>query len=164
MASAGPAQPSVTYLLAGSFLFLVLGIAVTIGVPALDRPTPTETARPYTELELRGRQVYLREGCGYCHTQQVRAPEANRGTVLVPGDIGPESLPGDYAYQQPVFWGTNRQGPDLSHVATRRPSREWHIAHLKAPRAVVFGSVMPSYAHLPEDELEALAAYLLTLR
>ncbi|HBY96474.1 MAG: cbb3-type cytochrome c oxidase subunit II [Ardenticatenaceae bacterium] len=159
-------QQGLPYLITGSLAALILGIIVTIIIPALGVPGPTPLAHIYNKEELRGRMIYQREGCWYCHTQQVRAPEANLGTVKVKGDIGPESLAGDYAYQQPVYWGTERQGPDLSHVASRLYGavREWQIAHLKDPQAVSPGSIMPSYSHLPEDELEALAAYLLTLK
>ncbi|MFQ5576034.1 MAG: cbb3-type cytochrome c oxidase subunit II [Anaerolineae bacterium] len=159
-------QQGLPYLITGSLVALLLGIIVTILIPALNAPGPTSPARAYTSQELRGRQIYRREGCWYCHTQQVRAPEAGLGTVQVRGDIGPESLAGDYVFQKPVFWGTERQGPDLSHVAARPygSAKEWHIIHLKNPQAVSPGSIMPAFAHLPDDELEALAAYLLTLK
>ena len=159
-------QPSIAYLLIGSFVFLVAGLLVTVVLPVVESPPPTALAVQYTAQELRGRAIYIREGCVYCHTQQVRAVEVDTGTVRTKGDIGPESLPGDYAYQQPVLWGTSRQGPDLSHVASRAPgnSREWHIQHLKDPQLFNPGTLMPFYRHLPEVELEALADYLLTLQ
>ena len=159
-------QQSLPYLITGSLAALILGIIVTILIPALGSPGPTALAHVYTDEELQGRMIYQREGCWYCHTQQVRAPEADIGTIRVLGDIGPESLAGDYAFQQPVYWGTERQGPDLSHVASRPYGavKEWHIIHLKEPQATSPGSLMPSFAHLPEAELEALALYLLTLK
>jgi cbb3-type cytochrome c oxidase subunit II len=159
-------QQGLPYLITGSLVALILGIIVTILIPALETPGPTALARAYTEEELRGRLIYQREGCWYCHTQQVRAPEVGIGTVKELGDIGPESVAGDYAYQKPVYWGTERQGPDLAHVASRPHGafKEWHIVHLKDPQLTSPGSVMPSFAHLPADELEALAAYLLTLK
>lgn len=159
-------QQGLPYLITGSLVALILGIIVTILIPAMRAPGPTGLAHAYSEEEMQGRQIYQREGCWYCHTQQVRAPEVNIGTVKVKGDIGPESLAGDYTFQKPVFWGTERQGPDLSHVASRPYGavKEWQIAHLKDPQLVSPGSLMPSFAHLPEDELEALAAYLLTLK
>ncbi|NIO03545.1 MAG: c-type cytochrome [Proteobacteria bacterium] len=159
-------QQGLPYLITGSLVALVLGIIVTILIPALGEPGPSKLARSYSETELRGRLIYQREGCWYCHTQQVRPPEVGIGTVQVTGDIGPETTAGDYALQKPVYWGTERQGPDLSHVASRPYGAvtEWHILHLKDPDLVNPGTVMPSYAHLPEDELEALAAYMLTLK
>ena len=159
-------RPSFPYLIVGSLVFLVLGLLVTAGIPALDQIEPSERAALFTLQEAHGRALYLREGCWYCHSQQVRAPEVGIGTVRARGDIGPESVPGDYAYQKPVSWGTSRQGPDLSHVASRpyASTPQWHLEHLKDPQRLNPGSVMPSYAHLPAEELEALAAYLLTLK
>ncbi len=160
-------SPKLIYLTGGSLLSLLLGVIVTIVIPAQDRVGPSPLARPYTDTELAGREIYLREGCHYCHTQQVRAPEAHGGMVHQPGDLGPESHAGDYYYQSPVFWGTERQGPDLAHLASRPPigsNVEWHILHLKKPRDMIPGSVMPSYDYLSDADLEALTAYLLTLR
>lgn len=160
-------KPSLVYLMGGSILSLLLGIIVTIILPARDPVGPSGLARTYTQQEARGRDIYAREGCHYCHTQQVRAPEANRGFVRARGDIGPESVPGDYYYQSPVFWGTLRQGMDLSHVASREgigTNVEWHDRHFKNPRNVNPGSVMPSYDYLSQEEIDALIAYTLTLR
>ena len=159
-------QPSIRYLFLGSLLFLIAGLAVTVGLPALEAPGPSASARAYGPQELRGRATYIREGCSYCHTQQVRAIEVGVGTVRTRGDIGPESQPGDYAFQKPVLWGTNRQGPDLTHVASRPPgnSREWQVQHLREPQRLSPGTLMPSYRHLPAEELEALVVYLMTLK
>lgn len=144
----------------------MLGLLVTAGFPALQTPPASELAVRYSPIQERGRALYLREGCMYCHTQQVRAIEVGIGTVVEKGDIGPESQPGDYALQKPVSWGTNRQGPDLSHAASRPygASKVWQITHLQAPRSIRPGSLMPAYAHLPPEDLNALAEYLLTLR
>ena len=134
------------YLTGGSFVSLLFGIIVTIILPAQEPAGPTELAKPYSEQEARGRDIYLREGCHYCHTQQVRAPEANRGFVRARGDIGPESVPGDFYYQSPVFWGTLRQGTDLTHVASREgvgSNASWHERHFRNPRSMSPGSVMP---------------------
>lgn len=160
-------REGLAYLTITSVLILLAGILVTIIVPALESPLPAQASRPpYTGQELRGKMIYQREGCWYCHTQQVRLPEVGVGTIQVMGDIGPESKPEDYVYDQPVLWGTERQGPDLAHVASRPYGavKEWHISHLKDPQALNPGTVMPSFAHLPADELEALADYLLTLK
>ena len=147
------------YLVGGSLISLLFGMIVTIIIPAQEPIGPSPLAQPYTEQELRGREIYKREGCHYCHSQQVREPEANLGMVRQPGDIGPESVPGDYYYQSPVFWGTQRQGPDLAHVASREglgDNPAWHMLHFRNPRAVSSGSVMPSYDYLSEADLEAL--------
>ncbi|MBI3977840.1 MAG: cbb3-type cytochrome c oxidase subunit II [Chloroflexi bacterium] len=149
-----------------SLLLLALGLVVTVWLPGLESGEPPPGTAAYTPAQQRGRAIYQREGCWYCHTQQVRAPEANRGTVEAPGDIGPESVPGEYAMQQPVFWGTERLGPDLARVAARPygGSKLWQISHLRSPSAIRPGTLMPSFAHLPDDELDALAEYLLTLK
>lgn len=160
-------REGVAYLTISSLLVLLVGILITIIVPALESPTDAQASRPpYAEQALRGKMIYQREGCWYCHTQQVRPREVGVGAVKIKGDIGPESKAEDYVYDKPVLWGTERQGPDLAHVASRPYGavKEWHIAHLKDPQSVSPGSIMPSFAHLPEDELEALAAYLLTLK
>lgn len=156
----------VLYLITGSFLFLFAGVAVTAALPKFLEPEPSALAVRYSPSEAKGRRIYAREGCWYCHTQQVRKPEANKGYVLEPGDIGPESREGDYAYQKPVFWGTERQGPDLTHNASRArgSNRAVQLIHLKDPRAVSPGSVMPSFAHLSDEDLNALVDYLLTLK
>ncbi|MBM4423719.1 MAG: c-type cytochrome [Chloroflexi bacterium] len=160
-------KPSLIYLTFGSLISLLLGIIVTIIIPAAEPIGPSELARPYTEQELWGREIYKREGCHYCHTQQVRAPEANAVMIHKRGDIGPESAPGDYYYQSPVFWGTERQGPDLTHLASREGignNVAWHIQHFKTPRGISPGSLMPSFDYLSEAELQALTAYMLTLK
>lgn len=157
-------QTGLIYLTSGSLIALLFGVIVTILIPALQAPGPTALAHPYTEQEQRGREIYKREGCWYCHTQQVRAFEANEGMIHQKGDIGPESQAGDYYYQSPVFWGTERQGPDLTHVASRIASHDWHVLHLKNPRALNLGTLMPSFAYLSDQELNDLVAYLLTLK
>lgn len=113
--------------------------------------------------EARGRQIYAREGCAYCHTQQVRFLEA---------DIrrhGAPTLAWEIQFDSPHLWGTRRIGPDLAREAGAR-SADWHYAHLFAPRAVVPGSIMPSYAALfdgspdrPRAAARDLVAYLETL-
>jgi cytochrome c oxidase cbb3-type subunit 2 len=160
-------RPNLVYLTGGSLISLLLGIIVTIIIPAQDSIGPSSLAKSYSEKELRGRDIYLREGCHYCHTQQVREPEADRGMVRQRGDIGPESAPGDFYYQPPVFWGTLRQGTDLAHVASRKGIGDnvgWHELHFRNPRAVSPGTVMPSYDYLSPEEIQALTAYMLTLR
>lgn len=147
----------------GSLIFLVVGIGGTILLPYIVDDPGGAAARDLTPEEMRGRAIYKREGCWYCHTQQVRETEAGKGTVLLPGDIGAETVPADYIGQRPTFWGTERQGPDLSHTASRQ-SEVWQREHLKDPQSTSPGSLMPSFGHLPAEEIEALVAYLMTLR
>jgi cbb3-type cytochrome c oxidase subunit II len=147
----------------GSFIFLAVGVFGTTLLPYLVDDPGSASARELTPLEAHGRAIYKREGCWYCHTQQVRKTEANKGTVVRPGDIGPETFPEDYAGQKPTFWGTERQGPDLSHTASRQ-SEVWQREHLKNPQSTSPGSLMPSFGHLPAEEIDALVAYLMTLK
>ncbi|WP_022836219.1 cbb3-type cytochrome c oxidase subunit II [Salisaeta longa] len=109
---------------------------------------PTKAATNYNYMEARGRAIYMREGCIYCHTQQVR-PEGF-GSDIARG-WGPRgSLPGDYVYDKTHLLGTMRTGPDLADIASRQPSQAWHLAHLYQPRSVSPGSVMPAYPYLFE--------------
>ena len=97
--------------------------------------------RPYTPLELRGRDIYVREGCYVCHSQMVRPfrDELER--------YGHFSLAAESMYDHPFQWGSKRTGPDLARVGGRY-SDDWHAAHLRDPRALVPASVMPPYAFL----------------
>jgi cytochrome c oxidase cbb3-type subunit 2 len=102
--------------------------------------------RPYSPLELMGRNIYVREGCYLCHSQQIRTfrDEAER--------YGHYSLAAESMYDHPFQWGSKRTGPDLARVGGKY-SNDWHVAHLKDPRAVVPDSIMPSYAFLAEKPL-----------
>lgn len=118
-----------------------------------------EGVRPYTPLELAGRNIYVREGCYSCHSQMVRPfrDETER--------YGHYSLAAESMYDRPFQWGSERTGPDLARVGGRY-SDEWHVQHLKDPRSVVPESIMPPYAFLADRELKAgdMAAHLKTLR
>ena len=107
-----------------------------------------EGVRPYTPLELAGRNIYIREGCYTCHSQMVRPfkDEVER--------YGHYSLAAESMYDHPFQWGSKRTGPDLARVGGRY-SDEWHIAHLKNPRDVVPESIMPPYAFLAQKPLKA---------
>lgn len=112
---------------------------------------------------LRGRAVYGREGCAYCHTQQIRYLHTDMSR------FGAPTLAWETRFDYPHLWGTRRIGPDLSRAAGTR-SADWHFAHLFAPRSVVTGSVMPAYPALfdgaperPRQEARDLLAYLETL-
>ncbi len=137
------------------------GFTATVLLPGVPPARPVRTLTPEQRL---GYAVYLREGCAQCHTQQVRAPEARFGMVARSGDIGAGSSPTDYAHLNPTALGTVRIGPDLTHVASRIRSPEEFVRLLREPQRRTPGGRMPSYAYLPEAELRALVAYLLTLR
>jgi len=103
--------------------------------------------RPYTPLELMGREVYRREGCYNCHSQMIRPmrDEVER--------YGHFSLAAESMYDHPFQWGSKRTGPDLARVGGRY-SDDWHVDHLIAPRSVVPESIMPNYSHLATTPLE----------
>jgi len=122
-----------------SIVFFVLTLVMAV-LPALrEQGFPALAGvKPRGHEEERGRQVYMREGCGFCHTQFVRDLPMDR-------PYGRPSQPGDYTLENPPMLGTQRTGPDLSDVGARQPSEAWHMIHLYDPRAVVPQSVMPGY-------------------
>ncbi|KAB7614284.1 cytochrome-c oxidase, cbb3-type subunit II [Amylibacter sp. SFDW26] len=107
-----------------------------------------EGMRPYTPLELAGRNIYIREGCYTCHSQMIRPlrDEVER--------YGHYSLAVESIYDHPFQWGSKRTGPDLARVGARY-SDEWHVAHLADPRSVVPESIMPKYGFLLNNKLDA---------
>jgi cytochrome c oxidase cbb3-type subunit 2 len=114
---------------------------------------------PYPALELEGRDIYIRESCGTCHTQQVRPllAEVKR--------YGPFSRAEEFAYDRPFLWGSKRTGPDLARIGGRYTD-EWHRLHLADPRSVVPESIMPGYPWLaehPADRHGTIQARMRTL-
>lgn len=107
---------------------------------------PVEGLKPYSALQLAGRDVYVREGCYVCHSQMVRPFRAETERY------GHYSVAGEFVYDRPFQWGSKRTGPDLHRVGGRY-SDEWHYAHLMDPRSVVPESVMPAYPWLSEQEV-----------
>ncbi len=118
-----------------------------------------EGVRPYSPLELAGRNIYVREGCYLCHSQQIRPfkDEVER--------YGHYSLAAESIYDRPFQWGSKRTGPDLARVGGRY-SNDWHVAHLTSPRAVVPESIMPAYPFLAQRPLayDDIAEHLKALR
>ncbi|WP_164937394.1 c-type cytochrome [Bradyrhizobium nanningense] len=173
--------------ISGGSTLIYAGLAIVMGVlPGiwLSKVPPTPGLKPLTPLEARGRDVYVSEGCFYCHTQQVRPLSGDK-------PFGRPSAPGDYAYQTTELLGSERTGPDLSNIGTRQSSSIWQYIHLYQPRAVVPQSIMPAFPWLfrvvdelppgekavplppqfapggvvvPNDDGKALAAYLLSLK
>jgi cytochrome c oxidase cbb3-type subunit 2 len=150
-----------------AILMLVLTL-ITVSIGGLVQIIPLFTIestiervdgmRPYTPLELIGRNVYIREGCYVCHSQQIRPfkDEVER--------YGHYSLAAESMYDKPFQWGSKRTGPDLARVGGRY-SNDWHVQHLVSPRSVVPESVMPAYPFLAERKLEArIAQHLKSLR
>ena len=103
--------------------------------------------RPYTPLELAGRDIYVREGCYACHSQMIRTLRSDVDRY------GHFNLAAESMYDHPHQWGSKRTGPDLARIGLKY-SDDWHVAHLIAPRAVVEGSVMPGYPFLAEKSLD----------
>jgi len=119
-------------------------LAVFMGVipgAVMSRSSPTPGLKPLTASQARGRNLYVSEGCAYCHSQMVRPLRQD----LV---FGRPSVAGDYAYQTPELLSDHRNGPDLSDIGARQPSRVWQYIHLWDPRAVVHDSIMPPYPWL----------------
>jgi cytochrome c oxidase cbb3-type subunit 2 len=161
---------------AALLLFFIGGVMTTVVPPLVDKSWgrafengdpakgPTGKLQPLNDLELRGRAVYIREGCWYCHTQQTRTLLADTKRSGWRGVDAPVSTPDEFVYDSPHMFGTKRTGPDLSRVGGKY-DRQWHRAHFRNPRDLVPGSVMPEFPWVVQDAatLEATTAYLQTL-
>jgi cytochrome c oxidase cbb3-type subunit II len=138
-------------------IVLVIGVLIVIAIGGLVEITPlfylkstiekVDGVRPYTPLELAGRNIYVREGCYNCHSQMIRAlrDEVER--------YGHYSLAAESMYDRPFQWGSKRTGPDLARVGGKY-SDDWHRDHLNAPKSVVPGTVMPAYPWLATTDLD----------
>jgi cytochrome c oxidase cbb3-type subunit 2 len=147
-----------------NLILLAVLVLITVSIGGLVQIIPLFTiettiervagVRPYSPLELMGRNIYIREGCYLCHSQQIRPfrDEIER--------YGHYSLAAESMYDHPFQWGSKRTGPDLARIGGKY-SNDWHVAHLIDPRAVVPESVMPTYAFLerPLDYAD-IAAHL----
>ena len=138
-------ETNATLLLILSFLVVTIGGLVQI-VPLFyleNTIEKVEGMRPYSPLELTGRDIYVREGCYVCHSQMIRPmrDEVER--------YGHYSLAAESMYDHPFQWGSKRTGPDLARVGGRY-SDDWHIVHLRNPQSVVPESIMPAYGFLEE--------------
>ena len=142
-------ETNATALLIGAFAVVTIGGIVEIA-PLFYLENTIEDVqgmRPYTPLELTGRDVYIREGCYLCHSQMIRPmrDEVER--------YGHYSLAAESQYDHPFQWGSKRTGPDLARVGGRY-SNEWHVDHLTDPQSVVPESVMPKYGFLANRLIE----------
>jgi cytochrome c oxidase cbb3-type subunit II len=138
-------------------IILLIGILIVVSIGGLVEIAPlfllgstiekVQGMRPYSPLELAGRDIYVREGCYNCHSQMIRSlrDEVER--------YGHYSLAAESMYDHPFQWGSKRTGPDLARVGGKY-SDAWHVDHLKAPRDVVPPSVMPGYPFLAERALD----------
>ena len=138
----------------GLMVVLII-IVISIGglveiVPLFFMKSTTEPVaglKPYTALQLEGRDIYIREGCVGCHSQMIRPFRAETERY------GHYSVAGEFIYDRPFLWGSKRTGPDLHRVGGRY-SDDWHRVHLINPRDVVPESIMPGYPWLEEAELD----------
>ena len=149
------------WILERNSILLLLGILIVIAfgglvevVPLFYLSSTIETApgmRPYTPLELAGRNIYVSEGCYLCHSQMIRAlrDEVER--------YGHYSLAAESEYDHPFQWGSKRNGPDLARVGGKY-SDDWHVRHLTDPRSIVPQSIMPGYRFLADTDLDTASA------
>ncbi len=149
---------------AGSLVFFLIGGLLTTLLPSLIEASwaePINEQVSYTELEQRGRDIYVRDGCWYCHTQQIRTLRSDVERYGWREVDAPISLPGEYTEDSPHLLGTRRTGPDLARVGGKYDT-DWHKSHFNNPRDQVPGSVMPPFPWLTQDqeEFEATVAYL----
>jgi len=142
-------ETNATLLLAGSLLVVTIGGIVEIAPLFYLENTieEVEGMRPYSPLELTGREIYVREGCYVCHSQMIRPmrDEVER--------YGHYSLAAESMYDHPFQWGSKRTGPDLARVGGRY-SDDWHVDHLTDPQSVVPESIMPKYAFLADKLID----------
>lgn len=139
-------------------MMLLIVVAISFGglveiIPLFFLKQTTEPVvglKPYTALQLEGRDVYIREGCYVCHSQMIRPFRAETERY------GHYSVAGEFVYDHPFQWGSKRTGPDLARVG-QRYSDDWHRVHLNNPRDVVPESNMPAYPWLVDAQLDATA-------
>jgi len=132
-------EKNLTWMVVLIILVVAVGGLVEI-VPLYFQHSTTEPVKglkPYTALQLTGRDVYIREGCNNCHSQMIRPFRAETERY------GPYSVAGEFVYDHPFLWGSKRTGPDLARVGARY-SDDWHRVHLENPRDVVPESNMPA--------------------
>ncbi|HLZ89366.1 MAG TPA: cytochrome-c oxidase, cbb3-type subunit II, partial [Puia sp.] len=143
-------------------ILLVIGILLVIAIGGIVEVAPlfylkstvekVEGMRPYTPLELAGRNIYVREGCYLCHSQMVRP---FRDEVARYGEY---SKAGEFVYDHPFQWGSKRTGPDLARVGGKYPD-SWHYNHMLDPSSMSPGSIMPSYVWLFDHEIDTVHTY-----
>ena len=134
-------------LAAGAVTALGIATAALVVMPYIQVRDikPPKGLKPYTSAQQRGRDVYVANGCVYCHSQQPR--DRNLGPDFARG-WGRASVPADYVYDKPHLLGSMRTGPDLFNIGARQPSKDWHLGHIYQPRAYVPGSIMPAYPYM----------------
>ena len=156
-------------MLEKNVILLIIATLITVSIGGLVQLVPLYTmestiekvdgVRPYSPLELAGRNIYVREGCYLCHSQMIRPfrDEVER--------YGHYSLAAESMYDHPFQWGSKRTGPDVARVGGKY-SNDWHVAHMIDPRAVVPESIMPGYPFLAKTPLyfDDIGAHMATLK
>lgn len=135
-------------------VFVVIAYAGVVEVlpDFANNARPIEGKKPYTVLQLAGRQVYINESCNACHSQLIRPFKSETDRY------GAYSKSGEFAYDRPFLWGSKRTGPDLARVGNYRTS-DWHENHMLDPKSVVPSSIMPAYKHLFKKNADVVTAY-----
>jgi len=163
-------------IIASLVLFFIGGLITTVVPPLVDKSwsKPFKNAdaskgvtgelKPLNDLEKKGRAIYVREGCWYCHTQQIRTILADTKRYGWKGVDAPISTPDEFVNDDPHMFGTKRTGPDLARIGGKY-DEQWHRTHFRNPRELVQGSIMPPYPWIVNDpvEFKAMVAYLQTL-
>lgn len=134
------------------FIFIAYAGVIEILPDFADSARPIEGKKPYTVLQLAGRQIYIKESCNACHSQLIRPFKSETDRY------GMYSVSGEYAFDRPFLWGSKRTGPDLLRVGNYR-STDWHENHMKDPKSVVPYSIMPSYKHMFVKDTDLQTAY-----
>jgi cytochrome c oxidase cbb3-type subunit I/II len=147
---------SLIVILIGGAIEMIPTFLIKSNIPTI------ASVKPYTPLELQGRDLYIREGCNVCHSQMIRPfrSETER--------YGEYSKAGEFVYDHPFLWGSKRSGPDLAREGTGnlKKSDGWHFRHFREPSSMSEGSIMPAYPHLLSNELDnsSLSAKIRALR
>ncbi|DAB34512.1 MAG: cytochrome c oxidase cbb3-type subunit [Sulfurospirillum sp.] len=140
--------------------FFAVGVFVVIAYAGIveilpdfaERARPVEGRKPYTVLQLAGRDVYIKDSCNACHSQLIRPFKSETDRY------GMYSLSGEFAYDRPFLWGSKRTGPDLMRVGNYRTT-DWHENHMLDPTSIVPGSIMPAYKHMFNNVADIETAY-----
>lgn len=135
-------------------VFIVIAYAGIVEVlpDFANNARPIEGKKPYTVLQLAGRQVYINESCNACHSQLIRPFKSETDRY------GAYSKSGEFAYDRPFLWGSKRTGPDLARVGNYRTT-DWHENHMLEPKSVVPTSIMPAYKHIFKKNADIETAY-----
>jgi len=136
----------------GVFLVIAFAGLIEILPNFAEASRPVVGLKPYTVLQLAGKEVYKKDNCIACHSQLIRPFKAETDRY------GQYSLSGEYAYDRPFLWGSKRTGPDLHRVGNYRTT-DWHENHMWEPTSVVPGSIMPAYKHMFTNEADIATAY-----